>query len=189
MSNEMSLTRRHFLRNSCIIGAGAGIATAAPNAFAKAASSQERILSFVNIHTGEKIVSPFWEDGTYLQDAIAEISHVLRDHRTGEAMPIDKKLFDYLHKLQQLVGSTKRFEVISGYRSPKSNKLLRKADSKGVAKKSFHMKGQAIDVRLPGTDLAKLQKAARQLQMGGVGYYPNSGFIHLDTGWARSWKG
>ena len=189
MSNEIALSRRHFLRNSGIFGAGAGLLAVAPNAFAKAASGKEKILSFYNIHTGERLAAPFWENGEYLQDAIAEISHVLRDHRSGEAMPMDKKLFEYLYKLQQVVGSSKRFEVISGYRSPKSNKQLRSQDSKGVAKKSFHMKGRAIDVRLPGTELAMLQNAARKLQLGGVGYYPKSNFVHLDTGWARSWKG
>jgi len=188
-SEELSLTRRNFLKNSCILGAGAGLMTAAPSVFAKSMTNKEKVLSFYNIHTGEKVAAPFWENGEYLKDGIVEISEVLRDHRTGEALPMDEKLFDYLYKLQQAVGSDKRFEVISGYRSPKSNNLLRKADSKGVAKKSFHMKGQAIDVRLPGTELANLQNAARKLRLGGVGYYPKSGFVHLDTGWARSWKG
>ena len=189
MNSDISESRRNFLKNSGIFGACAGLLTVAPNAFAKAATGKEKILSFYNIHTGEKIAAPFWENGEYLNDGIAEISQVLRDHRSGEAMPIDRKLFDYLYNLQQKVGSSIRFEVISGYRSPKSNQKLRQQDSKGVAKKSFHMKGQAIDIRLPGTDLAVLQKSARTLQLGGVGYYPKSGFIHLDTGWARSWKG
>jgi uncharacterized protein YcbK (DUF882 family) len=121
-----------------------------------------------------------------LKESLREINHLLRDHRTGDTVQMDRELLDLLYSLQHKVESKKEFQVISGYRSPKTNAMLR-SKSSGVAKKSLHMQGKAIDIRLPGTSLKNLRKAAVALKSGGVGYYPNSNFVHVDTGRVRYW--
>lgn len=146
----------------------------------------ERAVSLHHLHTGESLKQVYWADGEYLDDGLAQINKLLRDHRTGDVHAIDPGLLDALHRLHEQVGGKKAFHIISGYRSPKTNNLLR-GNSSGVAKKSLHMQGKAIDVRLPGHDLKHLHKAARTLRAGGVGYYAKSGFIHLDTGRVRYW--
>lgn len=181
-TEENGLSRRRFL--SLCAGAAAGLVIAPAHAALN--RHGERALSFHNLHTGEHLTRTYWEGGRYLPESLAEINHLLRDYRTGDVHPMDPGLLDVLHRLQQKVGSHKPFEIISGYRSPKTNKMLR-AGSNGVAKKSLHMQGRAIDIRLPGQDLAHLRKAALGLKAGGVGYYPKSNFLHLDTGRVRFW--
>jgi len=176
------IARRDFL----VLGAAAAVTLVAPPAFAKASTPQERSLSFSNLHTGEKVSSVYWVEGSYIPDALKDLNSVLRDHRTDEIYQMDTRLLDLLYLLQSRVGSRKAYEVISGYRSPASNELLR-GKSNGVAKRSYHMQGMAIDIRLPGSELRKLQQAALSLNAGGVGYYPDSGFIHVDVGPARNW--
>lgn len=149
-------------------------------------ATSERRLSLLNLHTGERIDRPYWVRGDYLPDSLSEIDRVLRDHRSGEVHPIDPGLLDLLSALQQRVGSRRGYEVISGYRSPATNAMLNQA-SNGVATRSLHMLGQAIDIRLPGTSLKTLHAAARQMQAGGVGLYTRSDFIHVDTGRVRYW--
>jgi len=117
---------------------------------------------------------------------LRDINTVLRDHRSGDVYPIDTDLLDLLFALQATVGSRKAYEVISGYRSPATNASLRNTSS-GVAKRSYHMQGKAIDIRLPGCDLEQLHTAALSIKAGGVGYYPGSDFIHVDVGPLRSW--
>ncbi len=181
---DLILSRRRFLTTV----AGTALGLAAPGAFATVASvpARDRELSFYNTHTGEKLTATFWADGKYLDDGIQEISWVLRDHRAEEASAMDSKLLDLLHQLQQKVGHQGEIHVISGYRSPATNQMLSKRSS-GVAKRSYHMLGQAIDIRLPGYDTAALKKAAIGLKSGGVGYYANSDFVHLDVGRVRYW--
>lgn len=152
----------------------------------KAIRNGERLLSFHHLHTGENLRVAYWRDGTYESEALAEINRHLRDFRTGESNSISPKLLDFLHALRTEAGSSDPFHVISGYRSPKTNAMLRKKSS-GVAKKSLHMRGMAVDVSLPGRDLRQLRDAAKRLERGGVGYYAKSGFIHLDVGAVRSW--
>ena len=178
------LTRRGFLTTI----AGAAISMAAPGAIASVATApaRDRALSFYNTHTGEKLSATFWSDGKYLDDGIEEMNWLLRDHRADKASSMDPKLFDLLYQLQQKVGHDGEFHVISGYRSPATNDMLAKRGS-GVAKRSYHMLGQAIDVRLPGFDTHQLKKAAIALKSGGVGYYSASDFIHLDIGRVRQW--
>jgi len=178
----IKLSRRGFLTSM----AGAAIALAAPVAIASAAPARDRKLSFYNTHTGEKLTAAFWSDGKYLDDGIEEINWILRDHRAGIAKPIDPKLLDLLHQLQTTVTHPGEFHVISGYRSPATNDMLNKHSS-GVAKRSYHMLGKAIDVRLPDFDTSKLHKAAVSLKRGGVGYYARSNFVHLDVGRVRYW--
>ena len=175
--------RRQILR----LGLASGIALLVPGtAFARLLAGDERRLSFRNLHTGERLEALYWSRGRYLPDALADIDHLLRDFRTGEVKEIDPKLLDLLVAARRRVGSRERFEVISGYRSPKTNAMLHR-DGRGVARKSLHTLGQAIDVRLPDRRLADLRQAGLDLRAGGVGYYPKPGFVHLDTGRVRFW--
>lgn len=144
-----------------------------------------RAISLYHTHTGERFDAVYFDDGEYLPDAIAEISHLLRDFRTGEVCAFDARLFDTLHALNLACGDG-TYEVVSAYRSEQTNAMLRR-QSKRVASNSLHISGRAIDVRLPGRDTRRLREAALALQTGGVGYYPRSNFVHLDTGPVRTW--
>ncbi|MCL1048109.1 DUF882 domain-containing protein [Shewanella abyssi] len=145
-----------------------------------------RSLGFYNRHTGEREQGSYWIDGDYQTDILTDFSQVLRDHRQNEAAPMDKRLFDFAYQLKKSLSFDDDFHIISGYRSPKTNEMLAKR-SNGVAKKSYHMKGMALDIAILGVDLAEVRSAAIALNLGGVGYYPNSGFVHIDTGPIRSW--
>jgi uncharacterized protein YcbK (DUF882 family) len=145
-----------------------------------------RTLAFDNLHTGERASIEYWAKGRYESEALQEVNHILRDFRSGEVHPIDPDLLDLLHNLQARLGSSKPFEVISGYRSPHTNQMLRD-EGHGTARKSLHMVGKAIDIRLPDRNLADLHKAAVSLRAGGVGFYPQSDFVHVDTGRIRYW--
>lgn len=162
---------------ACLVSSPAVAALGAP---------PERILSLHNLHTGETIRTTFWADGEFQPAALRDIDFVLRDFRSGDVTKIDRELLVVLHDLTRLTDVNAPFEVISGYRSPKTNAMLA-STSTGVAKKSLHMQGMAIDVRLPGLRLSHLRDAAKGLGAGGVGYYPKSNFVHLDTGRVRYW--
>ena len=148
----------------------------------------ERRLKFVNLHTGEHTDVPYWLDGAYNPEGLAEIQHVLRDHRSNVSYAMETDLLDLLFQLQQKLAVNKPFHVISGYRSPKTNAMLR-SNRTGVAKRSLHMQGKAIDIRIPGIPLKELHRAAIALRGGGVGYYSHSNFVHLDVGRVRQWSG
>jgi len=183
----MSLSRRRLLLAG-LAGAGlAGAGLARPRAGAPRACAPRRIV-LLNLHTNEHLDIEYFRDGEYLASAQAKIEHVLRDHRNGEAHPIDPALMDYLVDVADKLGTEARFAVISGYRSPESNEKLRERSS-GVAQRSLHMQGRAIDVRMAGIDCADLASLAENLQRGGVGYYRASDFVHLDTGALRTWRG
>lgn len=145
-----------------------------------------RQLSFINTHTGERFTDAYWEAGNYVPDAMDAINQVMRDHRTGEVHAIDPALMDQLHTLHGLVEASAPFQIISGYRSPATNASLR-AHSNGVASRSLHMDGKAIDIRVAGIELTRLRDAALGMRAGGVGYYAASDFIHVDTGRVRRW--
>ena len=153
--------------------------------FAKA-DVAPRTLALLNLHTGESLKAPYFEAGRYLPDALAAMNRVLRDHRTGEAHPMAPGLLDLVTTLSRTFGTSQSVQVISGYRSPKSNAALHKA-SNGVATRSLHMEGEAMDIRIPGVELANLRDAALRLQRGGVGFYPASDFVHVDVGRVRRW--
>jgi len=174
--------RRGFLQ-TCL---GATATLAAPSLWASVHRAPERTLSFRNLHTGEKLHTTFWAEGDYIREELKAVNRVLRDHRSGDVYTMDPKLLDLLYLLQQSVAVKGAFHIISGYRSPATNKKLSEK-SNGVAKKSLHMQGKAIDIRLPGCELKPLRDAALALQAGGVGYYPKSDFIHVDTGRVRRW--
>jgi uncharacterized protein YcbK (DUF882 family) len=145
-----------------------------------------RSLTFFNTHTSERIDSVYWCDGAFCPPGLREIDHLLRDHRTGEVKEIDHGLLDLLHDLHAKTGASQPFHVISGYRSAATNALLQ-SESHGVATRSLHIQGRAIDIRIPGLPLGKLRDAAVRLGRGGVGYYPASDFVHVDVGSPRTW--
>lgn len=149
--------------------------------------STHRALAFQNPHTGDKLALTYFEKGRYLNDALDEISFLLRDYRTGDVHPIDPELLDQLHDLKQMLGLYQPFDVICGYRSPLTNARLH-AEQSGVANNSFHMHGRAVDIRIERFDLRRIHNAALAMHRGGVGYYPESNFIHLDTGTFRTWS-
>ena len=188
--NDKHHNNRHSRRRFLQLGLGATSALFLPSAFAKSSSSRiiqaERKLSLLNLHTGEQLSATYWAEGQYQTSELKAINHILRDHRTGDAYRMDNDLLELLNALHKKVGGKEAFQIISAYRSPKTNAALSKKSS-GVAKKSLHMQGKAIDIRLPGCQLSSLQKAAISCEAGGVGYYPKSDFIHIDTGRVRSW--
>ena len=175
--------RRKLLRSAALLAPFAvwpGLLRAAT------AEPASRRLAFYHTHTGETLDIVYRERGAYVPEALTEIRHLCRDFRTGDVHFIDPALLDVLHDVQQVVGNSGRFEIISAYRSPLTNSMLARAVS-GVAEHSLHLKGQAIDVRLPGVATADLRHAGLRLARGGVGYYPESDFVHLDTGRVRTW--
>ncbi|MEE4360343.1 MAG: DUF882 domain-containing protein [Pseudomonadales bacterium] len=165
---------------------GAALAAGTAPALALTPTRPAYSLSLANIHTGEKVRAVYREGDALLDDGLAELGVVLRDWRTDERHPIDPALLDYLVEVQQSLGHDGYVNIISGYRSPKTNATLA-ARSNGVAKKSLHMQGRAIDIALPGRATGDVRRAALALQRGGVGLYSKSGFVHLDTGNFRSW--
>jgi uncharacterized protein YcbK (DUF882 family) len=180
----MPIGRRGFL-----LGTLSGIAGAA--AFARprlafATALEAHTLSFYHVHTGETLKITYREHGEVVPGAHATINNNLRDLRNGEKQPIDVALLDQVCKLYCEFDCRGHFEVISAYRSPKTNEALRHV-STGVAKNSLHLEGRAIDVRLTSAPLGRLRDAAIDMRSGGVGYYPDSNFVHVDTGAFRTW--
>lgn len=185
---------RTGLHRRAFIGFGAAAAAAAlsplrAHAAPPAKKAPVRSLSFFNTHTGERLKSTYCCDGRYEPEALKQINHILRDWRVGQVKPIDPKLLDLLHELSGTLETDSPFHIISGYRSPVTNATLRTKGGAhtGVATQSLHMVGKAIDIRVPGVKLDHLRSAARSLKLGGVGYYPSSNFVHLDTGRVRFW--
>jgi uncharacterized protein YcbK (DUF882 family) len=175
--------RRQFLKFSLGIGAALGVA---PVLARVAPAAGERRLALYNTHTGESLKATYWAEGEYQASEIAALDRLLRDHRSGDVAAMDRRLFDLLHDLQRVTGRSGAFQIISGYRSPATNARLRR-DGRGVAENSLHTRAQAIDIRLGGLDLTDLHRAALSLRRGGVGLYPRSNFIHVDTGRVRAW--
>lgn len=178
--------RRSFLKSSVVLASALSVP-----AFARAAQTTkvepvERTLRLYNTHTGESLRSIFWAEGQFVPDALKDINKLLRDHRNNTISQIDPQLLMLLDRVSAKFGGSDVLHVISGYRSPESNRKLAAA-SGGVAKHSMHLEGKAIDIRLPGRDLAQLHKAALAVRGGGVGYYPSSQFVHMDTGRVRTW--
>lgn len=184
--SEQKLSRRKFLRMG-IFAASTTLFPYPTFAFAHKSVSSERYISFYNVHTGESLNTIYWYEGMYLSDALAEINHLLRDYRTDETKPIDTRLLDLLWSIKTRFDARDPFHIFSGYRSPRTNALLRKR-RKGVAKNSLHIRGKAADVDLPSVRLSSLRKAAMGIRAGGVGYYPRNSFVHLDVGPVRYWR-
>ncbi|WP_345988848.1 DUF882 domain-containing protein [Sulfurimonas sp. HSL1-2] len=182
MTFDQAIDRRAFLK----LGGVSALAAAFPSILLSKTEEYEKTLSFYNIHTGESLRTTFWAEGSYIPEALEDINKILRDHRTGTEAAMDSELLDLLHAVRTKLDSKEAFHIISGYRSPKTNAMLHNNTS-GVAKKSLHMQGKAIDINLPRTELSMLRKAAVSEKIGGVGYYPESHFVHVDTGRVRYW--
>ena len=153
---------------------------------ATVSKTDERQLSFYHTHTAESLTVTYYREGGYVPSALAELNHFLRDFRTDDAVNMDPAVFDILYDIQIASGSVGTYQIISAYRSPATNEMLR-GNSKGVATNSQHLLGKAIDVRLTDLDTAELRDVALSLQRGGVGYYRKSDFVHVDTGRVRQW--
>lgn len=182
--SEPGSSRRRFIKT----GIGAGALLVLPQVHANTLAIKEKQLAFLNLHTGERIRTTYWAEGRYLPEALMAIKNILRDHRTDEAYEMDLNLLNMLQLLHARMEAREEFHVISAYRSPQTNAML-SSRSSGVATRSLHMQGKAIDIRLPGHALTDLRKAVLSLESGGVGYYPKSNFLHIDTGRVRQWAG
>ena len=180
------MQRRDFLKRAAIAAPAILWADSAFAAVAGSAAMSSRAISFHHTHTGERLTAEYFSHGGYVSDALAAINRHLRDFRTGEEHVIDPALLDMLHRLAAVTETSKPFAVISGYRSPKTNLMLREK-STSVAASSLHMAGKAIDIRLADVPLPALRAAALDLKAGGVGFYPESVFVHVDTGRVRMW--
>lgn len=177
--------RRLFINSAARLAAMGIVAPWAGQALA--AHPRARELSFEHTHTRERLSVVYAVGHEYLPASLARLNHFLRDHYSGQIGHMDPRLFDQLFNVRQALGSTRAFEVISGYRCQDTNERLRTTRGGGVARRSLHMDGMAIDVRLIGAELLEVRDAALSLKAGGVGFYARERFVHLDTGRARSW--
>jgi uncharacterized protein YcbK (DUF882 family) len=184
--NSGLLSRRSLLRLS---GAAIASSVLAPlPALAAIATRPERALQLHLAHTGESYTGTYWAEGHYIPEAVRSIAELMRDQHTDQVRPMDPRLLDLLHALQLQPGICQPIEVLCGYRSAATNALLREEGERGVAKHSYHITGQAVDVRLPDGNLRQLYNAARALGAGGVGYYGHAHFVHVDVGEVRHWE-
>ncbi len=174
------VTRRAFLKTSAAVLAMLSVPR-------RSGACEFRRLRLRNTHTDEYIDITYFENGAHLPDALAELDRFLRDFRTGEVHRMDPDVLDVASSIASAAGRPLgTFEVISGYRSPRTNALLHEHSS-GVATHSMHLQGRALDLRMPGVPTTRLRNIALALQRGGVGYYSTSDFVHVDTGRVRSW--
>lgn len=178
------LTRRAFLSTG--LAAGIALPVLATPLASLATALEQRSVSFVHTHTGEKLAATYFRAGAYDPQNLARVNHLLRDFRSGEVAAMDTGLLDILYDLQVLANKDSTFEIISGFRSPQTNAKLR-SKSGGVAEKSLHMQGKALDIRFTGFPTKKLREYALGLKRGGVGFYASSDFLHVDTGRVRFW--
>ena len=183
-------TRRLFVQTAFAAGTGVGLTRLAigeSNAVAKNPLA-ERSLELRNTHNREVVSVVYRRGDEYDTAALASLRHIMRDYRNGEAHDIDVALYDQLYDLAIAAKRDPRFDIISGYRSPDTNAKLAAA-SKNVARKSLHLQGRAIDMRLHRCSCADLRDLALDAAKGGVGYYKRSDFVHVDTGRFRTWAG
>ena len=187
-SNESgkALNRRDILKMGLAGFLGSIVPLAMPGQAEAITNFAAWKISFRNAHTNESFSGVYRVGNRYLPEAFDRINYVLRDFRTNEVFPMDPRVIDLVKVVQDKSKPGRTLEVLSGYRSPKTNSMLRGA-STGVARNSFHMYGQAMDIRMPGYSTRKLRDIAKRQKVGGVGYYSKSNFIHVDTGEVRSW--
>jgi uncharacterized protein YcbK (DUF882 family) len=180
-----NVSRRRFLKG---LACGSLLAMGSPKIVQAAFSTitPHKTLSLEHHHTGDNLTLTYYEQGRYIHGALEEISYFMRDYRNNEVHSVDPALLDQLYDVKLLLGVNKPFHIVSAYRSPGTNANLR-MHSRGVAKHSLHMEGRAIDIRMEGVSTRTIRNAGLTLQRGGVGYYPNSNFVHLDTGELRAW--
>lgn len=187
---ESRIDRRHFLKLTglSLLGtvlAGPAVQEALAAGPSRLLQTPSRLRLF-NIHTGESLDQVYRTTGGYQASVLSSIDHLLRDHRTGDVHPIDPRLLDFLDAIARQLEVDPAYQVISGFRSPRTNAVLR-SQGHQVARKSYHVQGQAVDVRMPGVGISRVHQAALGLQLGGVGLYRGQDFIHVDTGPFRSW--
>lgn len=181
---DLQFTRRHFL------GLGLGLAALAlpDEVLAQPRIGGDRTLSLYNKHTGESLRAVYWSNGRHVPETVRRINHLFRDHLTDESRPINLRLLDLLYSMRGRLQTSKPICVVSGYRSPSTNYMLR-THSRKVAKNSYHMRGMAVDLEIPGYSNRQLAVLAKRMSAGGVGYYPRSSFVHVDVGPVRYWLG
>jgi uncharacterized protein YcbK (DUF882 family) len=171
-----------------LLTVGAGVAATAFLPAAGWCRADERRLKFRHLHTDERLDVVYVAAGRYLPGALLQVDHFMRDWRRDAVVRIDHHLLDFLFFVQTRAGAFGECEVLCGYRTPETNAMLRRR-SRGVAKRSYHLYGRAVDVSLPQAPLRRIRDTALDLEQGGVGYYPRSDFVHLDTGPVRTWGG
>lgn len=179
------IQRRRFLQ----VGAAAALGAAAGSGLLPRdvlAGTGNRTLNLHAINTGERLAADYWVNGWYNPDALHALNILLRDRRTDEVAEIDTNLLDLVYLLHRQMGSAEPVEVICGYRSPRTNARMA-AQGRGVASNSYHIRGQAMDLAIPGSSLSGLRQTAMAMELGGVGYYPRAGFVHVDVGPVRTW--
>ena len=184
MTDLLDSSKRRFMQLG--LAATAGVIVQPSLVLAAPSAPKMKELAFYNLHTDEKLRVTYWKEGRFDRAALSKINHILRDFRTGDSYPISANLIDLLHDLQQKMHTDAIIEIISGYRSPKTNAALAN-NSDGVARRSYHMKGLATDIRMQGVSLRRIQTAALFMRRGGVGFYPRSDFVHVDVGPVRAW--
>jgi uncharacterized protein YcbK (DUF882 family) len=174
-----------------LLGAFAATAVTAAPTFANAAGflrggGDIRRIKMYSGRTGERIDMIYWIEGDYIKDAVKEVHHFMRDWRTNDIKSIDLRTIDIMAAAHNLMDASEPYTLLSGYRSPKTNAMLR-ARSSGVAKNSLHLKGQAADLRLNSRSVNQMYRAAAACKAGGVGRYSGSNFVHMDCGPVRTW--
>ena len=176
------------LNRRCFLGMGLDAATAMTPTlgWAKPVRKVERSLGFFQARTGERLEAVYFANGRYIPSALKQINYILRDYRVDQVKPIAPALLDLLYALRQRLGVTEPIEVLSGYRSPQTNAMLSR-ENRAVAKHSLHIEAKAIDIIMPGIRTVDVARAAREMQAGGVGYYPRLSFVHVDVGAVRTW--
>lgn len=169
------------------LGAGASLAVVrSPAAAFVRPPRAVRELAFEHLHTGERLVAPYLTRGRLDVPGLARLDTILRDWRTGDVVEIDRRLYLLLDELRQRLRTDAPFQIVSGYRAPNTNAMLR-ASTGGVAKRSYHTRAMAIDIVVPNRTTEQVRDAGLALGRGGVGHYPQSGFVHLDVGPVRRW--
>ena len=184
-ARKYSNSRRSFLKT---LAYGSALAMSSPKLVHAAFSGfAYKNLSLEHHHTGDSLSITYYENGRYIDGALAEIDHFFRDYHNNLVHHVDPALLDQLHDVKLLLGIKQPFHIVSAYRSPETNANLRR-HQRGVAKHSLHMEGKAVDIRIEGISVKTIRDAALTLQRGGVGYYPLENFVHLDTGEQRTWR-
>ena len=175
-------------RDLLVLGAGVAAAGSLSTSSAHAAVHPrlDRSIYLYNTHTGEFLRTVYWHSGHYQPAAMRQINKIMRDHYSGDVRTMDPKIIDLVALMQSKLGPHRPVHIVCGYRSPRTNAMLRR-NTDGVAAHSLHMEGKAIDLRIEGLSIEHLGRFARSLRRGGVGQYPDSDFVHVDVGKIRTW--
>lgn len=180
------LARRRFVTNIATIATPLALGLIGLSPRQAEAAIQERSVTLHHLHTGESLKTVYYAEGRYQPEALLAATHHLRDWRDNTTRPIDPKLLDLLWSLRRSLDTADPIQVFCGYRSPRTNAMLRRQHY-GAARHSLHMQAMAVDLQVPSRRLRDVRTAAMALKVGGVGYYPRSGFVHVDTGDIRYW--